>query len=111
MRSSTSFRWYHLSDLYTPEWTARRVLNAAALISIIPLYWRLYYFAFITTAGYGKGVVIGELFGGFASDVPSQYPHYGWLLWGGVFILAIITGAVVEVLLRRKRRTTGSNQG
>jgi len=87
--------------MYTPSWTARNVLWPAALISVIPSFLGYYRFSIITLAGYILGVISGEMFGGFQSDIPPEYPHYGWIIWGAVYILASITGILVEKNIRK----------
>jgi len=82
--------------MYTPSWTARNVLWLAAMISVIPSLIGYYRFALITLAGYILGVVAGELFGGFQSDIPPEYLHYGWVIWGAVYITSVIIGMLVE---------------
>jgi len=82
--------------MYTPSWAARNVLWLAALISAVPSFFGYYRFSIITLAGYILGVIAGEMFGGFHSDIPPEYPHYGWIIWGAVYILAAIVGILVE---------------
>ncbi len=82
--------------MYTPSWTLRNVLWFAALISVIPSLFGNYRFSIITLAGYILGVIAGEMFGGFKSDIPPQYLHYGWMIWGSVYISSIIIGILVE---------------
>ena len=83
--------------MYTPSWTLRNVLWFAALISIIPPLFGNYRFSIITLAGFVLGVIAGECFGGFASHVPPQYPHYGWVIWGAVYTFSVIVGVRVEM--------------
>ena len=85
--------------MYTPSWTLRNVLWLAAPISIIPSLFGNYRFSIITLAGYILGIVTGELFGGFKSHMPPEYPHYGWIIWGFVYISSAIIGIKVT---RRK---------
>ena len=87
--------------MYTPSWTARNVLWLAALISIIPSFFGYYRFSVITLAGYILGVIAGEIFGGFHSDIPPVYPHYGWIIWGAVYISAAIISILVEKNIRK----------
>ena len=93
-----------LNHFYTPKWTARHVLLPAAFISVLPLLRRFERFAVTTTVGYALGVLIGELFGGFESDVPPQFLHHGWWIWGAVFALSIVVGIIIE--LRQCRAST-----
>lgn len=82
--------------MYTPSWTARNVLWFAAMISVIPSLFGYYRFSLITLAGYILGVTGGELFGGFQSDIPPEYLHYGWVIWGAVYIASAMVGMLAE---------------
>ena len=90
--------------MYTPSWTLRNVLWFSALISVIPSLFGNYRFSIITLAGYILGVIAGEMFGGFKSHIPPEYPHYGWIIWGSVYISSAIIGILVEILIRHRRR-------
>jgi len=93
--------------MYTPSWTARNVLWLAALTSIIPSFFGYYRFSIITLAGYILGVIAGEMFGGFHSDIPPVYPHYGWIIWGAVYFLAAIIAILVE---KKSAKISGHNE-
>ena len=88
--------------MYTPSWTVRNVIWYAAIISVIPSFFGNYRFSIITLAGYILGVIAGEMFGGFKSDIPPEYLHYGWVIWGAVFISSAIIGILVEILIRHR---------
>lgn len=87
--------------MYTPSWTARNVLWLAALISVIPSFFGCYRFSIITLTGYILGVIAGELLGGFQSDIPPQYLHHGWIIWGVVYISSAIIGIKTEKLVKQ----------
>lgn len=91
--------------MYTPSWTLRNVLWFAALISVTPSLFGHYCFSIITLTGYILGVIAGEMFGGFKSHIPPEYLHYGWVIWGSVYILSSIIGILVEVLIRQRHKT------
>ncbi len=82
--------------MYAPGWTARNVIWYAAIISVTPSFFGSYRFSMITLAGYILGVIAGEMFGGFKSDIPLEYLHYGWLIWVAVYISSAIIGMLVE---------------
>ncbi len=82
--------------MYTPSWTVRNVIWFAALISVIPSFFGYYRFSIITLAGYILGVIAGEMFGGFQSDIPPEYLHYGWVIWGAVYISSAAIGILAE---------------
>ncbi|MDD5703377.1 MAG: hypothetical protein PHU23_15190 [Dehalococcoidales bacterium] len=87
---------YFLSQYYTPEWTARHILVIAAIVSIIPVFWGRIKFSLITFVGYLIGILMGELFGGFQSDIPPRFLHWGWLICIAVFFLFCIIGMLFE---------------
>ncbi len=88
--------------MYTPSWTARNVLWVATLISVISSLLGNYRFSVITLAGYILGVMAGEMFGGFRSDIPPEYLHYGWVIWGSVYFASALIGILVEILIRHR---------
>lgn len=95
--NSQFFDIYEPYHIYTVSWTTRQVLPIVVFITVLmTLLGKWHLTSFISFAGYILGIVLGELFGGFKSDVPPQYLHYGWAIWGCVFILSVIAGIIVE---------------
>jgi hypothetical protein len=90
--------------VYTPGWTGRHFLWFAALVSTLPVLFGWFRFPYITFAGFILGNVVGELFGGFRSDIPPQYLHYGWLICIVVLLLSCAVGAYIEHLNKKKRK-------
>ena len=87
---------YAFLQLYTPEWVARQLfVYILTFLTVISL---LGYRKFVTVSviGYVTGIISGELFGGFESDIGPQYLHWGWLIFIVVFILFCIIGFMVE---------------
>lgn len=98
------FDIYRPYYIYTVSWTTRQVLPIVAFITVLmTLLGKWYITSFISFVGYILGIVFGELFGGFESDVPPQYLHYGWAIWGCVFILSVITGIIIERKYNRRQ--------
>lgn len=93
---------YGLPELYTPEWAARHVFWACALIIFLPTVFGKYRFSAVAFAGYPIGLAAGELLGGFRADVPPQYLHYGWLIFLCVFAAACLLGAILQRRPTRK---------
>ena len=81
---------------HSPEWAARHVFWACALIIFLPSVFGKYRFSAAAFAGYPIGLAAGELFGGFQADVPPQYLHYGWLIFLCVFAAACLLGAILQ---------------
>ena len=88
--------------IYTPGWTVRHFLWLAAAISAIPIFFGWFWFPYITFVGYLLGNLFGELLGGFWSNIPPQYPHYGWIICIAVFLLSCVVGMWVEKCGKKK---------
>ncbi len=88
--------------LYTVSWTTRQVLPFVCLLTVAMTVWGKWRItAPVSFAGYLLGIVLGELLGGFQRDVPPQYKHYGWLVWGLVYAASIVAGLLIQRLRRR----------
>lgn len=90
--------------VYTPGWTGRHFLWFAAVISALPALFGWAKFPYITFAGFILGNVAGELFGGFQSDIPPQYLHYGWLISIVVFFFSCAIGTYIEYRISYRNR-------
>lgn len=58
------------------------------------------YLACSTVIGFTAGLILGILFGYYPAGVPYGHGDYGWAIWGGVFLVSILAG----VILQRKVR-------
>lgn len=94
---------YGLSQFYTPEWGARRILGFVSLIIFVPAVVGRVKFSTITFLGYILGLIAGELFGKVDVVKPYFYDHYGWLILIVVFTLSCGVGWYVEYDVKRKR--------
>ena len=90
--------------VYTFGWSARHFIGLAAAISLIPACFGRIRFSYLTLAGYVIGNLAGELLGGFRSDIPPQYLHYGWLILIVTFLLSCIVGIFAERRAQRPRK-------
>ena len=96
------FDLYKPYHQYTVSWTTRNVLPLVLVVTVLmTLLGKWYITSFISIAGYLAGIVLGELFGGFRSNVPPRYLHYGWLIWGCTYIVFLIIGIMTERVLKR----------
>ena len=68
-----------------------------SVISIIPALFGKIRFSFASFSGFVLGFVIGELFGEYPAGIPYGHGHYGWAIWGGVFLVSVIAGIVWEI--------------
>ena len=87
------YGWLLSSSLF---WYAAAVSVAAALIGKRRL-------AAVTAAAFGIGWLLGELLGPNPEGAALGQGHYGWAIWGGVFLTGIAAGLAAEILKRRKR--------
>lgn len=68
-----------------------------SVISIIPALFGKIRFSFATLSGFTLGFVLGELFGEYPAGISYGHGHYGWAIWGGVFLVSVIAGIVWEI--------------
>ena len=86
------YGWLLSSNLL---WYAAAVSAAAALVG-------KRWFAAVTAAAFGIGWVLGELFGPNPEGAVLGHSHYGWAIWGGVFLIGVAAGVAVEIIRARK---------
>lgn len=94
------FGWLLSSRLY---WAAAVISAAAALLGKRS-------FSRATLAGFAAGLVLGTLLGPNPEGAAYGHGHYGWAIWGGVFLLSMPAGALLE-RRARQRRTAGAPAG
>lgn len=63
-----------------------------SLISTLPALFGKRYFSLSTLAGFAIGLPLGELLGENPNPAPFAMDHYGWAIWGGIFLLSIGIG-------------------
>lgn len=91
------------SKYYLFGWLAHQGLFWIAMaISVIPALFGKYRFSVTTFAAFVLGIFVGELFGPNPAGAATGHTHYGWAIWGGVFLAAIIIGTVWELLIKRQ---------
>lgn len=90
------------SKYYLFGWLAHQGLFWIAMaISALPALFGKYRFSVVTLAAFVLGIFVGELFGPNPAGAATGHTHYGWAIWSGIFLAAIITGAVWELLKRQ----------
>ena len=68
----------------------------AMAISVIPALFGKKYFSFTTLAGFALGLLIGELGGHNPAGAAYGHGHYGWAIWGGIFVFSIVMGIILQ---------------
>ncbi len=84
---------------YLYGWVVQRKLFWVALcLSAFPALRGRVRFSLATLAGFVLGLGLGELFGRNPAGAAYGHGHYGWAIWGGIFLLSILWGTLLELL-------------
>ena len=79
----------------------------ASYISAIPTLFGKWKYSLITFVGFALGIPLGELFGKNPQGAQFGFGHYGWAIWGGIFVLSIIMGTIFQ----KKKLSFRTKQG
>ena len=74
------------------------------MISGIPSFWGKFKFSIITTIGFIVGIVVGIIFGPYPEGIDIGHDHYGWAIWGIIYLISIVIGIIME---RYKKKVNG----
>ena len=55
-----------------------------------------YTFSCTTLIGFIVGLAAGMLFGPYPEGASIGHSHYGWAIWGAIFLVSIMMGIIVE---------------
>lgn len=69
-----------------------------------------YRLAAAATAAFAAGLIAGETLGEYPQGAEYGMGHYGWLIWGVLFVLGLVSGAVWEYVLRRSAHKKSRSQ-
>lgn len=87
----------HLPYLY--GWLlSSRLFWVSMAISVLPALFGKSRFSMVTLGAFALGLLLGHWLGPVSA--PAGY-DYGWLIWGGIFLLSIPMGILLERLWRR----------
>ncbi len=67
-------------------------------ISVIPSLFGKWKFSVYTVVGFVLGLILGIIFGPNPEGAAIGQSHYGWAIWGCIFLLSIPTGVIIEKL-------------
>lgn len=73
----------------------------AMALSVLPALLGKYRFSLTTLVGFAAGLLLGELAGENPAGAPYGFGHYGWAIWGGIFLLSVVMGIVLEWLTKK----------
>ena len=79
----------------------------AMVISALPSVWGRFTFSVITAAGFLAGIIAGMIFGPYPEGAAIGHGHYGWAIWGAVYIIAVVAGIIVERCMQNTRQSAG----
>ncbi len=68
----------------------------AMAVSVIPAFFGKYRFSLISLAGFAVGLAAGIAFGPYPEGAALGHSHYGWAIWGAVFLASAALGAIVQ---------------
>ena len=90
------------SKYYLFGWlTHQGLFWTAMVISALPALFGKYRFSLVTFAAFVLGIFTGELFGSNPAGEIYGHSHYGWIIWGGIFLTSIVIGIVLELLIKK----------
>jgi len=87
------FGWLISSNLYL----------YSSIISIIPAFFGKFRFSLVTVAGFALGLFIGEPLGVYPAGEVYGHGHYGWAIWGCIFIASVIGGIVCKKIEKKRK--------
>ncbi len=76
-------------------WIAMAISMAAALLG-------KQYCSWFTFLGFVSGMLAGEWFGANPNASAIGQGHYGWLIWGGIFLLSVGIGILLEKKAKKR---------
>lgn len=73
----------------------QKIFLYSSLVSILPALFGNYRFSAVTLAGFVLGL-LGEPLGDNPSGAAYGIGHYGWAIWGGIFLMSCIMGIILQ---------------
>lgn len=71
-------------------------------ISTLPALFGRCRFSACTLAGFALGLLLGILLGPNPAGAPYGHGHYGWAIWGGIYLASLPAGAALEYVIHRR---------
>ena len=90
-----------LSNLY--GWLLKQnIFWVAMTISTVPALFGKRYFSFTSLLGFAIALLLGELFGYNPAGAAYGHGHYGWAIWGSIFVFSVVMGIILEKIFKGK---------
>ena len=77
----------------------------AMAISAAPALFGKHKFSLVTTASFVLGIVLGMIFGPYTEGAAIGHDHYGWAIWGVIYLISIIVGILAERFIKNDLKT------
>lgn len=88
---------------YPFGWLVRNGLFGLSMtVCLVPAVFGRWRFSAVGTGGFALALLLGTLLGENPTGAPYGHGHYGWAIWGGVFLFSLAMGAALERLGREK---------
>ena len=68
----------------------------AMAISVIAAFGGKHRFSCTTLIGFVVGLVAGMIFGPYPEGSAIGHSHYGWAIWGAIYLVSIVVGILAE---------------
>ena len=85
---------------------SRRMFWYAAAISVLPALFGAYRFSAVTLAAFVAGLPLGIILGPNPAGAAIGHTHYGWAIWGVIFLLSIPAGIILEHICGKRAKNT-----
>lgn len=91
------------SKYYLFGWLTQQGLFWVAMaVSVLSALLGKYRLSTVTATAFVFGIFAGELLGPNPTGEAIGHSHYGWAIWGGIFLGSIVIGAVWELRIHRQ---------
>ncbi|MDE6108341.1 MAG: helix-turn-helix domain-containing protein [Oscillospiraceae bacterium] len=70
----------------------------SAALCLLPVLWGRWKFCTVGTGGFALALLLGTLLGENPAGAAYGHGHYGWFIWGSVFLFSLAMGLVLERL-------------
>lgn len=74
----------------------------AAAVSVLPALFGKRKLSLVTLVGFAAGLLAGMLFGPNPEGAAYGNSHYGWAIWGAVYLLSVVVGILFELFMKKK---------
>lgn len=80
----------------------------ALAVSTLPAIWGKFKFSFTTLVGFILGFLAGMVFGPNPDGAAIGQTHYGWLIWGTIYLLSVFGGILAEHFMKSMELSKGA---